>query len=122
MLYHKLNQLKEKRGLTNQQIADKSREPISTVTRILNGQTENPSYQTIANMVRAMDGSLDAIEGIEHPAEEIPNKVIELYERMIERQRKYIKFLFFALIGMVGVVVLAIMIDVLQGSIGFIRY
>lgn len=113
MLHIKLTQMKQKRGLTNQQIAEKSKEPLSTVTRVLNGETENPSYRTVVNIVFAMDGSLDEIEGIARPTEKTPEKVIELYERMIERQRRYIKFLFFALMGMVGIVVLAIMIDVL---------
>lgn len=119
---HRLAQLKEKSGLTNQQIADKSGVPISTVTRVFNGQTDNPAYRTIADIVIAIGGSLDALEGIEHPQEKTPEKVIELYERMVERQRKYIKFLFCTLLGFIALVITILIFDALHGDIGYFRY
>lgn len=65
MLATQLKLLKEKRGLTNQQLADLSGVPVGTVNRILSGQTDNPSFQTICDLVLAMDGSLDELAGIE---------------------------------------------------------
>ena len=47
MLHHKLTDLKEKRGLTNQQISNKSGVPLSTVTRVFNGQTDNPNTEPL---------------------------------------------------------------------------
>lgn len=38
---------------------------LSTVNRILSGQTENPSFRDVAAIVAAMDGSLDAITGLQ---------------------------------------------------------
>ena len=69
MLATQLKLLKEKRGLTNQQLADLSGVPVGTVNRILSGQTDNPSFQTICDLVLAMDGSLDELAGIEKAPE-----------------------------------------------------
>lgn len=122
MLVHRLVQLKEKSGLTNQQIADKSGVPLSTVTRVFNGQTDNPNYQTVANIVIAMKGSLDDIEGIERPCEETTDKVIELYERSIAQKNQYIKLLAIVCIALVSIIVTVLLIDILNGNIGFVRY
>ena len=59
MLSTQLKLLKEKRKLTNQQLSDLSGVPVGTINRILSGQTDNPSFQTVCDMVMAMDGSLD---------------------------------------------------------------
>lgn len=122
MLCHKLSQLKEQRGLTNQQIADISGVPLSTVTRVFNGQTDNPNYRTVADIVIAMHGSLDAIEGIVHTQEKTPDKVVEIYEQTIKNKDKWLKVMFIALMIMLGVMATITLIDALNGNIGFIRY
>ena len=65
MLSTQLKLLKEKRKLTNQQLSDLSGVPVGTINRILSGQTDNPSFQTVCDMVMAMDGSLDELVGIQ---------------------------------------------------------
>ena len=123
---HRLTKLKEKSGLTIQQISDKSGVPVSTISRILNGETDNPSYRHVADLVIAMGGSLDELEGIEHhqthSQEKHHEKITTLYERMIERQRRYIKFLFFSLLGLVAIFILIVLFDVFNGNTGFVRY
>ncbi len=100
MLATQLKLLKEKRGLTNQQLADLSGVPVGTVNRILSGQTDNPSFQTICDLVLAMDGSLDELAGIEKDPEEPEAKahasqdLIHLYEKMIEHKNRWIHRLF----------------------------
>ena len=121
-LHHKLNELKEKNGFTNQKIADKSGVALSTVTRILNGQTDNPSYRNIADIVVALGGSLDAVEGIEHPHEKTPDKVVELYERELKHKNRMIRTLFISFLAVTSVLAIIVLIDVTNGGIGFIRY
>ncbi len=53
----KLRQLKKESHMTNQQIAEKSNVPESTVARIISGKTPNPTITTVASMARAMGGS-----------------------------------------------------------------
>ena len=57
MVVEKLRQLKEKSHMTNQQIAEKSNVPESTVARIFSGKTPNPTVATVISMARAMGGS-----------------------------------------------------------------
>lgn len=67
-MIEKLRQLKKKSQMTNQQIAEKSNIPESTVARIFSGRTPNPTITTVVSMARAMGGSasdiLDEEDGI----------------------------------------------------------
>lgn len=56
-MIEKLRQLKKKSQMTNQQIAEKSNLPESTVARIFSGKTPNPTVTTVISMARAMGGS-----------------------------------------------------------------
>lgn len=49
MLSDRMNEIKQKTGLTNASWAERSGVPISTVSRILSGATENPGFQTVLN-------------------------------------------------------------------------
>ena len=64
MLSTQLKLMKEARKLTTQQLSDLSGVPVGTINRILSGQTDNPSFQTVCDLVMAMDGSLDELVGI----------------------------------------------------------
>ena len=57
IMVEKLRQMKEKSHMTNQQIAEKSNIPESTVARIFSGKTPNPTIATVIAMARAMGGS-----------------------------------------------------------------
>jgi transcriptional regulator with XRE-family HTH domain len=56
--------LKDQRKLTNQQLADLAGIPVGTINRIMEGQTDNPSFQTVCDIVMVLDGSLDELVGI----------------------------------------------------------
>lgn len=132
MITRKLIALKSARNLTNQQIADLSGVPLSTVTRILSGQTENPNIQTIADIVGALDGSMDDILGLRSTAQKEPQShtdLIELYKEIIRNKDetirskdKAIKMMAIALASIVGVLLIILIIDMLNGGLGFMRY
>ena len=56
--------MKDQRKLTNQQLADLAGIPVGTINRIMEGQTDNPSFQTVCDIVMVLDGSLDELVGI----------------------------------------------------------
>ena len=56
-----LQELKNKSGMTYNEISEKSCVPLTTVTRIFNGETSNPSIWTVGAMVVAMGGDLNKI-------------------------------------------------------------
>lgn len=88
MVSDKLRELKERRGMTNHEIAVASNIPESTVTRILTGQTENPTFSNVADIVTALGGSVDEVIGNTAPTpKEIPPSVppdmSEINEKLI---------------------------------------
>lgn len=68
-----LKELKKTRNLTIAEIAELSKIPSSTVSRIFSGNTMNASFETISPIVIAMGGSLDEMVGLKFP-EEAPVK------------------------------------------------
>ena len=117
MIIDELRQLKEQSHMTNQQIADKSGIPASTIARILSGQTDNPGFQTVSDMVKAMGGSLDQMSG--EPKSQ--DAVTELYEKIIANKNKWIARLFVFALSMVGVLVFLVLYDLFNRSTGYIR-
>ena len=99
MLSTRLKELKDQRKLTNQQLSELSGVPVGTINRIMAGQTDNPSFQTVCDMVMAMGGSLDELAGIQTPGGGEPSPpgedLIRLYERTIEGKEKWLYRLFF---------------------------
>lgn len=78
--------MKDASSMTAQQIADKSGVPVATVNRVLQGLTENPGFDTVCKLVKAMGGSLNDLD--ENGAGE-PEGSTQLYERGLEyRERK----------------------------------
>ena len=121
-----LKLLKEKRKLTNQQLSDLSGVPVGTINRILSGQTDNPSFQTVCDMVMAMEGSLDELVGIKEdfPVEQRKTanpEIIKLYENMIDYKEKWIQRLFVCCCILTLVLIGIVAFDLMNPAIGFFR-
>ena len=132
MISEKLKALKTEKNLTTQQLSELSGLPVSTISRILSGQTDSPGFLAVADLVRAMGGSLDEVAGLkapEPPKEPDPPKastehseLIKLYERSIAAKNGWIRKLAITCCVLAGLLILILSVDVLNGSIGFIRY
>jgi len=59
-----IDDLRKASGMTYQQIAEQSGIPSGTVSRILAGQTKDPSYITLSSIIVAMGGSMDELSGL----------------------------------------------------------
>ena len=127
MLATQLKLLKEKRKLTTQQLSDLSGVPVGTINRILSGQTDNPSFQTVCDLVMAMDGSLDELVGIQEetpPAEkkaQASQEILRLYEEMISSKNLWLHRLFAVLCVVTFAFLFMVIFDLLHPSIGFFR-
>ena len=128
MLSTQLKILKEKRKLTNQQLSDLSGGPVGTINRILSGQTDNPSFQTVCDMVLAMDGSLDEIVGIKETPDENAEKkvranqeILSLYESMIASKNQWIHRLFVCCCVLTLVLIFLVVFDLTNPTVGFFR-
>ena len=67
-----LKKIKNEKHLTNEEIAKISNMPLSTITRIFNGTTPNPTFETILQLSLALGTSPDEIAGIKSPTEPPP--------------------------------------------------
>ncbi|MFR7551214.1 MAG: helix-turn-helix domain-containing protein [Acutalibacteraceae bacterium] len=69
----RLNAVKQKSGLTLTAWADRSGVPVSTISRILSGCTENPGLQTVVDLVAAAEVPLsDVLPDLLPPPEAAP--------------------------------------------------
>ena len=115
MLSTQLKLLKEKRKLTNQQLSDLSGVPVGTINRILSGQTDNPSFQTVCDMVMAME-----IPQAEKKAR-ASQEILSLYEAMIESKNKWLHRLFVCCCVLTLVLIFLVIFDLMNPSVGFFR-
>lgn len=123
MLYESLRAMKG--NMTAQQIADKSGVPVATVNRVLQGLTENPGFDTVYKIVKAMGGSLNDLDE-DRVCE--PEGLTQLYERGLEYRERKIKKLertimiiaVFTFIVMAAVIVMLVY-DMTHLSIGWIQ-
>lgn len=118
-----LKRMKEERKLTTKQISELSGIPESTISRILSGQTDNPSFDTICALVRAMGGSIDEFTGIQSSADAPESlALVDLYEKMIDEKNRLIKWLMAVCCILIAVFVFIVLFDLINGNIGFVQY
>ena len=122
-----LKALKLKKNLTNQELSDLSGVPVGTINRIMANQTDNPSFQTVCDIVIALDGSLDELAGIrpkkDNEAEnaKYTPEIEAIYKQMIHSKDKWIVRLFVFSCVIVAFIVFLLIFDLLNPNIGFFR-
>lgn len=109
----------------------------STVMRILTGKSTNPAISDVIALWKAMGGKATELfdENIkvdvvsEAPQVVVPqiderlyNEVIGIYKDMIKSKDKWIKILFGLVSGLVLFIIAIIIIDLLHGDLGYVRY
>lgn len=119
-------------GMTPRMIAELSGGELaeSTIYRILNGTSRDPSFRSLVVMMRIMGGNVFELLEDEAPAEAVPPKVdetaerlIAMYERIISEQKARIRRLTFGIIAVVAVVFIGwLIIDISHPEFGLFRY
>ena len=92
MLTNYLNTLKTQGNFTFEAIANLSGVPEGTIKNIFQGKTEDPRFETVSAIVKAMGGSLDAIYSLSKKEDIEANAVIaikETYEQRIKELKEY---------------------------------
>lgn len=122
----RLRALKVKSGMTSQQIAEKSKLPESTVTRILSGKTANPTVASVLQMAKAMGGTpndifddtvkVDVVS--EAPQVVVPtvdeklyNEIISIYKDLLKIKDRRISTL---LCFVAGLIVSLVLVSILK--------
>ena len=65
----KLKVIRDEKKITNVEIARITNIPLATVTRVFNGQTPNPTFETISRIALSLGISLDELIGLKEPDE-----------------------------------------------------
>ena len=93
MIVNYLNALKTKGNFTYETVSNLSGVPESTVKNLFTGKTEDPRFETVAAIVLAMGGSLDAIYSAAKQEDVEANAVITITEscehRMADMKEHY---------------------------------
>lgn len=69
MITRRLNEMKSRAGMTQQQIADRSGIPLGTVSRVFAGYAGQAGFEVVASIVHAMDGHISDLVEEPPPAE-----------------------------------------------------
>jgi transcriptional regulator with XRE-family HTH domain len=136
----KLKMIKEDKDLTNAEIATLSNIPLATITRVLSGQTPNPTFETISRIAIGMGVSLDELCGLKQPdAPPIPSPIentLSSYSELLKEKDDRIRELkderdherrekhkmFGAFVFFVALVMILLIVDILNGHFGYFRY
>ena len=136
----KLKLIKEEKGLSNADISRVGNIPLPTVTRVFNGQTPNPTFETITGIAIGMGVSLDELAGLKQPdaqpmASPIENTLNSYSHLLGEREdrikelkddlkyERKVRFLITISFVLFATFVLLILgLDVINGHLGYIRY
>lgn len=121
----KITELARAKGLTNQQLADLSGIPVSTVAAIRSPNSpRTPSYDTALRLLSALDADIpeELREKEEMPMTEMLNALITLYERTIKTKNIWIIALTAMLFLLVATVIGILIYDITHPYIGWFQY
>ena len=142
MLKEYLKYLKTNGNYSWHDISVASGLPEVTIRKILSGETADPRFETVVRLVSAMGGSLDKINAIELIEKaEIPEDsrvkalaaLKDVYEARIEDLKRSSdeqirmlkndrKVLIVVVAVLVSFLIIALLVDLLMGNIGWLRF
>lgn len=130
--------LMERENVTQAKLAELTGIPQGTLSRILNGSTDCPTFANVSAIVKALHGSLDVMTWIVDEPDNKPMQASEreLYEKliadkerqlrsvnvMLEQKQQWLTRLWRALMVTIIIIGVLLVADMCIGSIGFIRY
>lgn len=83
-----LKALKIKASLSNKEIAQKTGQSESNVSRMISGDNDNPSVLALVPVIKILNGSLDAMFGIKGDEDENLRSLVGALKQRVEDQRE----------------------------------
>ena len=130
--------LMERQNMTQAKLSELTDIPATTLSKILNGSTDSPTFANIAAIVKVLGGSLDVMVGIVSDPDAAPMQQTErqLYQQLLadkerqlrsvngilEQKQEWLRKMWRVLVLMIVIIGTILIIDICIGSVGFIRY
>lgn len=114
-LGHHLNLLKNKKGFTAKELSEMSGVPLSTVNRILSGQTPDPCYSTVCKLLDILDpdDKYNNIKPFKATDFDPYHEMFAFYESELKQCNKWIKILLGTLLTITVICLALLFINVL---------
>lgn len=133
-----IKMLMERQNMTQAKLSELTDIPATTLSKILNGSTDSPTFANIAAIVKVLGGSLDVMVGIVSDPDAAPMQQTErqLYQQLLadkerqlrsvngilEQKQEWLRKMWRVLVLMIVIIGTILIIDICIGSVGFIRY
>lgn len=126
LLWERVCALKEEQGKSLAQIAEESRVPITSVKRFFSGETKNPGFLSLCQIIYALGGSVDEVMEIDTEKQPVHVEADSKYSRQLEKdlhyERRSKNKIWAAFMILVAINVVMLLFDLLNPYVGYIRY
>lgn len=126
--------MKAESGLSTRKLSELSGVAEGTISKILSGQTEKPSFEAVNALTAAMGYSIESLlsdmpkekkigvtDHYQHIIDAYKEQ-IEMHKEQICSHRRAIKILYFSLAAIVACVMFLLIFDLINPNIGYIIY
>ena len=121
MLSEDLSTLKTAANLTAKEIAQRADVSESTLSRILTGETTDPSFATVSRLVSVMGDSLDVIAGISHEINYRDELIDQCHDDIAHERRQFKRILIFTC-AIVAFLLIFVALDIVLPGSGWVKY
>lgn len=126
LLWERVCVLREEQGKSLAQIAEESRVPITSVKRFFSGETKNPGFLSLCQIIYALGGSVDEVMEIDREEQPVHVEADSKYSRQLEKDLRYerkSKFrVWVAFLVLVAINIVMLLFDLFNPYVGYIRY
>lgn len=126
IVWERVCALKEEQGKSLAQIAEESRVPVTTVKRFFSGETKNPGFMSLCQIIYALGGSVDEVLEIDRGKQEAHVETDSKYSRQLEKDLHYERRskyrVWIAFLVLVAINVGMLLFDLFNPYVGYIRY
>ena len=126
LLWERVCILREEQGKSLAQIAEESRVPITSVKRFFSGETKNPGFLSLCQIIYALGGSVDEVMEIDREKQPVHVEADSKYSRLLEKDLRYerkIKYrLWVVFLVLVAINIAMLLFDLFNPYVGYIRY
>lgn len=126
LIWRRVCTMKEEQGKSAAQIAEESGVPITSVKRFFSGETKNPGFLSLCQIIYALGGSVDEVMEIDREKQPVHVEADSKYSRQLEKDLRYERKskyrVWVAFLVLVAINIAMLIFDLLNPYVGYIRY